>query len=318
MSTRLFCLLAAVAAATGCHSTLTAPPENRSPQVSEAPPADYVPARSFATTKDVLEQLHSVVEGTVENIRFDMDDCWGPRTVLTLANVRTVVGGAHSPGIELYTFGGLLPGGSYVEVSELPLYVLGGRYLLFLRNTDWRYSPVIGDYAYRFERIAGKETLISSSGRGVTGFTDEGIETNTGALTGPVGYHVKGLPASYRNALKDAMSRSDRKCNGQSPGDVGCRESAASLSTVASDAEGARRRLLLTQRFARPAILEGVDERSVASAIDPSELLRQLEQRLTKTGVRPGGRFFDRPRYGCWGSTPTVKERSPHVDIFTR
>ena len=219
MSTRLSCLLAAaVANATllGCHSPLTSPPERHYPQVSQAPPADYLPARGFATTKDLLEQLHSVVEGTVEDIRFDMDDCWGPRTVLTLSNVRTVIGGAHPPSMELYTFGGLLPDGSYVEVSELPLYVLGGRYLLFLRNTDWRYSPVIGDHAYRFERIAGKETLISTSGRGVTGFTDEGIETNTNALTGPVGYHVKGLPASYRNALKDAESRTDRKCNGQS------------------------------------------------------------------------------------------------------
>ena len=77
-------------------------------------------------------------------------------------------------------------GGTYVEVSELPRYVLGGRYLLFLRNTDWRYSPVLGDDAYRFERIAGKETLVSTSGRAVTGLGADGIETNTAALTEPV------------------------------------------------------------------------------------------------------------------------------------
>jgi len=273
-------------------------------------------ARSFATTKDLLEQLHSVVEGTIQDVRFDMDDCWGPRTVLTLSDVRSLLGAPHpSSTLELYTFGGLLPDGSYVEVSELPRYALGARYLLFLRNTDWRYSPVIGDYAYRLERIAGKDTLISTSGRAVTGLTDEGVETHTGSITDPVGLRVKGLAASFRDALDPAHGKGTGQCGGQESGAAGCDESHVDPYAQARAAEEARRRIILTERFAKPAVVPGVDEKTVAAAIGAVELVHQLEGQLERTQIRPGGRFLDRPRYGCWSSTPTVREGSQHAEV---
>src|SRR5947209_4318998 len=89
-------LLTAAWLATGCHlsprhhrppsgdPTRSGPPTAPGVPPPPAKPGDYVAPLGFATTQTLLPQLHSVVEGTVVDIRFEMDDCWGPRTIVTL------------------------------------------------------------------------------------------------------------------------------------------------------------------------------------------------------------------------------------------
>lgn len=316
-------VLLPVALLTGCgFLSPPAPPQPVDPSRPESwKPADYVAPRGFATTTEMLQQLHSVAEGTVEDIHFDMDDCWGPRTVVTLGKTRSLIGAAVPARVELYTFGGPLPGGSYLEVSELPRFVLGARYLVFLRNTDWRYSPVMGDMAYRAERIAGKDVLVSTGGRAVTGLGADGIETDTAALTHSVGQRVKGLPA----ALREASSRlnattpgvASRSCGRTEATGQGCRES-EDPAQARRDADEARRHLVLTQRFARPELARDVNAPLVQAAIDATTLVEQVQKELARLKIKPGGRLFERPRYGCWTTTPTVDARSRNVQTLVR
>jgi hypothetical protein len=300
--------------AAGCQSPVFRE-EPRPAPAPEATPTDYVSARSFAQTKDLLEQVHSVVEATVDNIHFEFDECWGPRTVVTLGGVRSLVGAEQPASLDLYTFGGPLPGGSYMQVSELPRYVIGGRYLLLLRNSDWRYSPVIGDHAYRIERIAGKDVLISTSGRAVTGLGDEGVDTNTAAITLPVGSRTKGLPASYLVRDLNALL--------QPSGDAGgCRGDSCKRATQdrrdPSGTDDEKRRLVMSQRFARPDVRSDVNADMLKGAIDSIMLAQQISRKAERLQLKLGGRYFARPRYGCWNTTPTVSERRNYVDALVK
>ena len=111
-------------------------------------PRLIVPDR-FDSIGTLLPQLYAVIRGTVADISYDYLDCQGPRTVVKLHNVETLIGERVGDDIELRTFGGPLPNGNYVSASELPRYVADTSYVVFLRNTDWRFSPVMGDLAFR-------------------------------------------------------------------------------------------------------------------------------------------------------------------------
>src|SRR5262249_8015185 len=107
--------------------------------------------------------------------------------------VEVILGGAlEDRSFELRDIGGPLPNGVFVGVTELPRYVLGGDYVLVLRNTDWRYSAVIGDLAFRAENVAGKEVLVNTDGLAASGVSELGIETRTPQLTEAVGLSLVG------------------------------------------------------------------------------------------------------------------------------
>src|SRR5215211_2171860 len=264
--------------------------------------------RSFATMRDLLTQVHSIIEGTVGDIRFDHEDCEGPRTVIYLREVNTLLGGRHEDSFELRTFGGPLPNGNYVSASELPRYVLGGRYVLFLRNTDWRFSPVIGNLAFRHEVIAGKYVLVNSDGVAVSGVSERGIEINTPPLTHAAGRRVTGVVRSKEEVPRQDLADDDQAGQATICDNTGNRE----LCRTDPDEESVRRErdaLLASQRFARPAVLERVGPEQVSRAISRDELISGIQRFAERYRVELGGYYAARPRIGCWGVTPTEKPR---------
>src|SRR5437868_13116891 len=85
-------------------------------------PHQVVVPKKYATLADLVPQVHSIVEGDVEDITFDERDCEGPRTIVHFSGVSTLVGPRLGATIELRVFGGPRSNGSWVRVSEAPQY----------------------------------------------------------------------------------------------------------------------------------------------------------------------------------------------------
>jgi hypothetical protein len=263
--------------------------------------------RTFTTMQDLLPQVHSVVEGVVGDIRFDYEECEGPRTVVRLSEVSSLLGERHESRIELRIFGGQLPNGNFVSVSEIASFVLGARHVTILRNTDWRFSPVIGNLAFRHETIAGKPVLVNSSGFAATGVTETGIEANSPQLTAAVGQRVIGAITSREEVRRELAQRpTDRgtlaPCKRAGPEEERCRQNQNEEALKRQ-----RDQIVRSQRFARPPVLEGVAEEAVAKAISLNELVGGLKQFADRYRVSIGGYYSNAPRIGCWNETPTRK-----------
>ncbi len=263
--------------------------------------------RAQATMKDLVPQIQSVIQGTVEDVRFDYDDCAGPRTIIRLTGVETLLGNRHEQTIELRTFGGPLPNGNFMAASELPRYVLGARYLLVLRNTDWRFSPVIGDLAFRQELIAGKQVLVNSDGFAATGVDDAGIRTGSVQLMSPVGQRVVGIKISreeQREYLAPPPAQAGRAEACDIHGGKACGD-----KLNESGVRRAREALIASGRFARPPVIEGMGPEAVKNALSVRELIALIDRWATAHDVRIGGYYANVPRIGCWGRTTTERPR---------
>lgn len=94
----------------------------------------------FASRLAVVSQVNAIVQADVADLTTEYDDCEGPRTLVKLRQVRTLLGAPHPDAMELRMFGGPLPKGRYAELSESPRYATGGRYLLFLRIRGWAFA----------------------------------------------------------------------------------------------------------------------------------------------------------------------------------
>jgi hypothetical protein len=254
--------------------------------------------RALTSVRAAVSQLHSIVEADVISISFDYFDCEGPRTIVRLENVRSLLGGRTEPTLSLRNFGGYLPNGHYVYASELPRYVLGAHYILFLRNTDWKFSPVIGDLAFRVETIAGRQVLLDTDGVAVSDVSESGIHRQTPQLTEAVGLNVRGPVDRREIQPRDAegdLTRCEvgRPCTGA--------EAGRSQERPAD--------LIETGRFARPAVLAGLTADHVKAALSPAELVERIKRLTDADAVRFEGRLQLEPRIGCWNVTPTERPR---------
>jgi hypothetical protein len=147
------------------------------------PPASGVPI-PVVDLQSALTQTSAVIEGLVTAIQYEYSDDQGPWTRVTLANVRPLFGSAVSVG-EIRHFGGPLPDGRLVVASELPVFVEGKEYIVFLRNTKWNLSPVVGDLALRVEAVEGNEVLVNSDGQAITGVGAAGVTLGPALFEGP-------------------------------------------------------------------------------------------------------------------------------------
>jgi hypothetical protein len=221
----------------------------------------------FATMETLLAQLHSIIEAKVGSITYDYLDCQGPRTLVRLEGVRTLLGGQTEPTLTLRTFGGYLPNGHYVYASELPRYVLGAHYILFLRNNDWKFSPVIGDLAFRTETVAGKTILVDTDGVAVSGVSEAGILRETPQLMEAVGRKVKGTITRREISLREKE------------GEVTSCE--VGKSCEAPNRDTAERRaadLIETGRFASPGVIADVTASHVNAAISANEMVDRIKR----------------------------------------
>jgi hypothetical protein len=259
---------------------------------------DLIMPDRFDDMRLLLPQLQSVVHGVVSEISYDYLDCEGPRTVVTLRRVEALLGGNVEDTIELRVLGGPLPNGSYVAATELPRFVEGASYVLLLRNTDWRFAPVMGDLAFREENLFDRPVLIDSDGFAVTGVSDIGIERNSEQITGAVGLNVVGVEAGREVTGISGEAGEIRRCRRGEPcaAETGPNERDRAAMSVTRDP---------TNRFARPEIIQGLGPEHLAAAIPRDELVGRLKRFGDELGIEIGGDLHLSPRLGCWNWTIT-------------
>jgi len=139
-----------------------------------------------SSTRALIAQTAAVVEGDVVGVEYTYDERQGPRTIVTLGNLRTRLGRYEGDKVRLSTLGGPLPDGRRLYVPELPEIAESGRYLVFLRNDRWLYSPVLSDLALRLETVGDRAVVIDQDGRAVTGVGHGGLRRDDPALFEPV------------------------------------------------------------------------------------------------------------------------------------
>ena len=133
-------------------------------QLEPLAPAKPTPIVGFDSA---VRQTAAIAEGVVSDIQYDYSEAEGPWTTVILTNVRAIAGDV-APTVAIRQFGGPLPNGALMVAAELPVFVLGKEYVVFLRNTEWNVSPVVGDYALRVEKADSGEVLVNSDGQPVT------------------------------------------------------------------------------------------------------------------------------------------------------
>jgi hypothetical protein len=141
-----------------------------------SPPTHLPPTGPDVSREDVLcsalAQTSAIVEGTVASITYTFDEApgEGPREVVKLVDVEVHVGGGgvlEHP-IELLLLGGYLPDGDILFVSHMPVMSVGKRYVMFLRNTYWKLSPIVLDFYFRRETVQARQILVDQNGYAVT------------------------------------------------------------------------------------------------------------------------------------------------------
>lgn len=140
-------------------------------------PAHADSAKPIRTTEDALADAASIIEGRVVDVSFSYDPVEGPRTVTTFTDVQTHRGEKIESPVRIATLGGPLPDGRLLVIPELPEFRIGSSYIILLTGSDWFYSPVIGDYAFRVERIGGRELLVTPTGHPVVNISRTEVET---------------------------------------------------------------------------------------------------------------------------------------------
>jgi hypothetical protein len=119
----------------------------------------------------VLAQTAAVVRGRVMGITpvFDERPGEGPRHIVELSSVETLLGLAQPNTLRLRIFGGQLPDGDLIDASHVPRFQIGDEYVVFLFNRSWRFAPVPLDYYFRVREEDGHEMLVTESGHVLTG-----------------------------------------------------------------------------------------------------------------------------------------------------
>ena len=198
------CLAAVLGIGAATIGYLTSPDAVQSQTISNWPPPT---ARKPLPVKDLhgaVDQTAAVVEGLVTDIQYDYSEEEGPWTRVILSDCQAHFGSAP-PLVEIRHFGGPLPNGRMMVAAELPAFVKGKQYIVFLRNTAWNVSPVVGDLALRVETVDGTEVLVNSDGQVVTEIGPRGVEL------GPALFEGLELDGTPPKALGRSLSAFDRK-----------------------------------------------------------------------------------------------------------
>jgi hypothetical protein len=187
------------------------------------PKPDAIPSGSDAERLcGVLAQTAAVVEGTVDSRDEQLDELpgYGPREVAVLSDVVVRLGEltVQTDTLKIRSMGGPIPsvdddGMDYIDVDHVPILTPGERYVFFLRNTSWRFSPVAWDYIYRRDNIGGSDVLVHQSGHVVSSvvggrvsgqaFDRERREGPSEEISTPDGLDAAPTPAAYLEALED-------------------------------------------------------------------------------------------------------------------
>jgi hypothetical protein len=291
----------------GCRSVEDS--EREVAEVEEpALPAGYrkIPPGSYDTSDQILRQTGAIVRGTLEDVHFEFDKCGGPRTVYRFTDASSIVGTAVNRELTVKALGGVLPNGNWLSVSTVPRLALDSEYVLFLRNTDWTFSPVLANMAYRREVVGGRELLVDALGRAVTGWGDGGATVSTAVISEPVGRQRHGYRRSVREnassptAPDPQASVTRGRAPEQSPIAAAGKRPAYAYSPSPEE-------IRTSGMFARPAV--SVENLPNVQAASTDSLVSSATEYAQRAGVQIGGRLTLEPLWRCWSSTNTSKAR---------
>jgi hypothetical protein len=218
------------------------PQEPSNPVTSTVPvlrepvvPVGYtkIPPAPADSSGGILAQTATVFRGKLKDVQFTYDDCGGPRTSYVFSDASPLLGEVVSSDVNLSVLGGPTPRGTWLTVSETPKLALDSDYVVFLRNTDWTFSPIVADLAFRVEKIGGREALVHPSGRVLTGWDGDGPVLSAQAVSDPVGGAERGYLTATTPPRGELNTTGHPDTQGESPGEQGER-------TSACDAEGRR------------------------------------------------------------------------------
>jgi hypothetical protein len=306
------CVLALAALLSGCPSSRR-PAEDVTviePPLSEpAVPAGYqkIAPAPLDGPELMLAQTASVFTGTLKDVKFTYDDCAGPRIHYVFSDSTTLMGTQLESQVAVKVLGGPTPHGTWVEVSELPRLALDSQYVVFLRNTDWTFSPVVGNLVFRREILDGREVLVDVMGRAVTGWGDDGPLLSAGSVSEPVGrrlgrYRSPEQPAQTAGPNSAATdSRPEvRPADGNPPAPAQPRTDGSVLARAPSLDEARRAGL-----FARPALSNAALANE--PAVSAESFVAAVRAAADRAHVNIGGRATLDPYWRCWVSTPTSR-----------
>ena len=182
------------------------------PALEPVVPAGYqkIAPASVDTSRQMLAQTSTIFRGSLKDVQFTYDGCSGPRTNYVFSNSSPLFGEKVEAQVNVRVLGGPTPRGTWLTVSELPQLALNSQYVVFLRNTDWTLSPIVGNLVFRVEAIDGREVLVNPDGRAVTGWDDNGPLLSAGMVSEGVGNRRHGY--GYRGA--QARDHGEKEASG--------------------------------------------------------------------------------------------------------
>jgi hypothetical protein len=309
---RVLACCAILATISGCRAPVdgdTGPP-GEPPREEPVVPAGYTkiaPAPLDSPTQ-MLSQTATIFRGRLKDVRLTYDLCGGPRTLYVFEDSASLAGVAVESNITLKVLGGQTPAGTWVSVSELPQLALDSEYVVFLRNTDWTYTPIVSNLVFREETVGGRQVLVEPEGHVVTGWGEDGPTLSAATVSEPVGQQRRSLrdarqmpPPYTTSGTPDprAVASPARAGNADRP-----TPNAPGASLTASGSLISAESIRASGMFARPALTEAAvaNEQSVTTESFVS-LITAAAQRAK---LQIGGRLTLDPYWKCWSSTPTV------------
>jgi hypothetical protein len=115
-----------------------------------------------------LRRTSTIVTGRVDTVSYTFDEApdEGPREVVRFNDVNVVAGtgGVVGGPVMVRLRRGFFPDGRFVDVSEMPVFTVGRRYLLLLPNHTWLIEPVGTANTFRIETVDQREILVDQEG----------------------------------------------------------------------------------------------------------------------------------------------------------
>lgn len=262
-------------------------------------------------SRQMLTQTGAVFRGALKDVRFSYDACAGPRTDYGFSDVSPLAGEKLEAQVTVKVLGGPTPRGTWLSVSELPKLALDSEYVVFLRNTDWTYSPIVGDLVFRVETVAGREVLVNPEGRAVTGWGEDGPRLTAGKVSEAVGSQVHGYRRADAGDRGDTAPSNETDAKGEAhlatevaPGQPATQGRAPDVTMVRAPSAA---KIRASGMFARPAISAA----AVANeqTIPVNALVATIKDSAERDRIQIGGRVALDPNWKCWSSTPTLKAK---------
>lgn len=303
-------LLAIAALLSACRSRPPGEQNTTGPPLPEpVVPAGYqkIAPAAIDSSAQMLGQTATIFRGTLKDVRFTYDDCSGPRTNYVFSDAAPLAGAQVQAQVTLKVLGGPTPTGTWVGVSELPKLALDSQYVTFLRNTDWTFSPIVGNLVFRVEAIAGREVLVHPGGHAVTGWGEDGPLLSAGAVSEPVGGQLRGYrgsdapaPTEQPNSAETDPKGEVRPADGPVPAPAPGRTQDSPVARAPSLAE-----IRTAGLFAMPTVSAAAIANEPTVSVD--SLVAAVRAAADRAHVNIGGRLTLDPNWRCWSSTPTAK-----------